>query len=64
MKESDEIAAVSKVEVEEVIAEIEGEINPDIISENPTGEYGTDGNDASDTKPENDGKEIDNPEKE
>ena len=60
MKESDEIAAVSKVEVEEVITEIEGEIN----TENPAGEYGTDGNNASDTQPENDGKEIDNPEKE
>ncbi len=57
MKESDEIAAVSKVEVEEVIEEaIEGE--------NPAGEYGIEGDKASDTETENDGKEIDNPEKE
>jgi DNA gyrase subunit A len=59
MKESDEIAAVSKVEVEEVIAEIEGEVN----SENPATDYGTDENNASDTATD-DGKEIDNPEKE
>ena len=57
MKESDEIAAVSKVEVEEVIEEaIEGG--------NPAGEYGIEGDKASDTETENDGKEIDNPEKE
>ncbi|MGZ4117926.1 MAG: DNA gyrase C-terminal beta-propeller domain-containing protein, partial [Bacteroidia bacterium] len=60
MKEGDEIAAVSKVEVEEVVEEAETAIN----SENPAGEYGTESNNASDTQPENDGKEIDNPEKE
>ena len=57
MKESDEIAAVSKVEVEEVIEEV-------IEGENPAGEYGIEGDKASDTETENDGKEIDNPEKE
>lgn len=57
MKESDEIAAVSKVEVEEVIEEA-------IEAENPAGEYGIEGDKASDTETENDGKEIDNPEKE
>ncbi|MBA3970634.1 MAG: DNA gyrase subunit A, partial [Bacteroidetes bacterium] len=58
MKETDEIAAVSKVEVEEVLEEA-------LAAEIPEGEYGTEGPDASkeDTE-ENDGKEVDTPENE
>jgi DNA gyrase subunit A len=63
MKESDEIAAVSKVEVEEVIEEVEGAITAE-TSENTAVDYGTESNNASDTQPENDGKEIDMPETE
>lgn len=59
MKETDEIAAVSKVEVEEIEAE---ESTPS--SENPTTEYGNDTPDASSDTTENDGKELDTPETE
>jgi DNA gyrase subunit A len=60
MKETDEIAAVSKVEVEEVIEEVEAEGVTG--TENPAAEYGKDDASASDTTPENDGKDIDTPE--
>ncbi len=56
MKETDEIAAVSKVEVEEV-TEADENVSTDI----PTAEYGNDGTDASSNNPENDGKELDTP---
>ncbi len=55
MKESDEIAAVSKVEVEE---EIEETI---VDTTTPTGEYGNEGPDTSSDNTENDGKELDTP---
>jgi DNA gyrase subunit A len=48
LKEGDEIAAVTKVEVEE-----------EEIVENPTAEYGNEGNNASDTTEENTGTEND-----
>ncbi len=54
MKETDEIAAVSKVEVEEEIDEVS-------TTETPTAEYGNDGTDASSENTENDGKELDTP---
>ena len=56
MKESDEIAAVSKVEVEEEL-----EITEEPTTESPTTEYGNDGTDASSDNTEIDGKELDNP---
>ena len=56
MKEGDEIAAVSKVEVEEEVEVVEG-----TTTETPTGEYGNDGPDASSENTENDGKELDTP---
>ncbi len=56
MKEGDEIAAVSKVEVEEEIEAIEG-----ATSETPTAEYGNDSTDTSSDNTENDGKELDTP---
>ena len=61
MKETDEIAAVSKVEVEveEVI-----ETDETLSSENPIGENGNDAPDASLGNTENDGKELDSPETE
>ena len=59
MKETDEIAAVSKVEVEEVI-----ETDETLSSENPSGENGNDAPDASLGNTENDGKELDSPETE
>jgi DNA gyrase subunit A len=59
MKETDEIAAVSKVEVEEVI-----ETDETLSSENPIGENGNDSPDASLGNTENDGKELDTPETE
>jgi len=59
MKETDEIAAVSKVEVEEVI-----ETDETLSSENPIGENGNDAPDASLGNTENDGKELDTPETE
>jgi len=57
MKEGDEIAAVSKVEVEEEEVEALGETT----SETPTAEYGNDGPDASSDNTEIDGKELDTP---
>ncbi len=54
MKEGDEIAAVSKVEVEE-------EIEESTTMETPSPEYGNDGTDASSENTENDGKELDTP---
>ena len=59
MKETDEIAAVSKVEVEEVI-----ETDETLSSENPIVENGNDAPDASLGNTENDGKELDSPETE
>ena len=59
MKETDEIAAVSKVEVEEVI-----ETDETLSSENPIGENGNDAPGASLGNTENDGKELDSPETE
>lgn len=56
MKEGDEIAAVSKVEVEEEIEALEG-----TSSETPTAEYGNDSTDTSSDNTENDGKELDTP---
>ena len=56
MKEGDEIAAVSKVEVEEEVETAEG-----IATETPTAEYGNEGTDASSENTENDGKELDTP---
>ena len=56
MKEGDEIAAVSKVEVEEEIEAVEG-----TTTETPTAEYGNEGPDASSENTENDGKELDTP---
>ncbi|CAN5562251.1 DNA gyrase subunit A [soil metagenome] len=60
MKESDEIAAVSKVEVEEEIEAIEGTIT-ETTTETPAAEYGNEGPDASSENTENDGKELDTP---
>jgi len=57
MKEGDEIAAVSKVEVEEEEVEALGETT----SETPTAEYGNDVPDASSDNTEIDGKELDTP---
>lgn len=57
MKETDEIAAVSKVEVEDEIEEA-------LTSENPATEYGNESTDTSSDKTENDGKEVDTPENE
>ncbi len=56
MKEGDEIAAVSKVEVEE-----EDITSNTTSTETPAGEYGNDGPDASSENTENDGKELDTP---
>lgn len=56
MKEGDEIAAVSKVEVEEEVEVAEG-----TTTETPTAEYGNEGTDASSENTENDGKELDTP---
>src|ERR1035437_536835 len=53
LKETDEIAAVTKVDIDEVVASIENE-------ENTTENYGTEGNNASDTETNTDTKEIDN----
>jgi len=56
MKEGDEIAAVSKVEVEEEVEVAEG-----TATETPTAEYGNEDTDASSENTENDGKELDTP---
>ena len=56
LKEGDEIAAVTKVDVDEVVENIEGIENTDI----PTAEYGNGESDASDTTENNDGKDVDN----
>ncbi len=53
LKETDEIAAVTKVDIDEVVESIENE-------ENPTENYGTEGNNASDTETNTDTKEVDN----
>lgn len=53
LKETDEIAAVTKVDIDEVVESIENE-------ENPTENYGTEGNNASDSETNTDAKEIDN----
>ncbi len=56
LKEGDDIAAVTKVDVEEEVINAEGAENP----ENGTTEYGNDTNNASDNTESNDGKEVDN----
>ncbi|MCX6295767.1 MAG: DNA gyrase subunit A [Bacteroidetes bacterium] len=56
MKETDEIAAVSKVEVEEVT-----ELDETASTDTPTADYGNDGTEASSSNTENDGKELDTP---
>jgi DNA gyrase subunit A len=55
LKETDAIAAVTKVEVEEEV-ETENLEN----GENVNPEYGNDANNASDNTETNDGKEVDN----
>lgn len=56
MKEGDEIAAVSKVEVEE-----EDIVSNAASTETQAGEYGNEGTDTSSDNTENDGKEVDIP---
>ncbi|MBL7890752.1 MAG: DNA gyrase subunit A [Bacteroidia bacterium] len=53
LKEGDDIAAVTKVDVEEEVENVEG-------AENTSPEYGNDANNASDNTESNDGKEVDN----
>jgi DNA gyrase subunit A len=63
LKETDEIAAVTKVDIDETVENIENAIaneNP----ENTTEEYGNTGADASDNTENNDGKDVDNAEPE
>ncbi len=55
LKETDAIAAVTKVEIDE---EVESEILENGENVNP--EYGNDANNASDNTESNDGKEVDN----
>jgi DNA gyrase subunit A len=54
LKETDEIAAVTKVDIDEAVESIE---NTEGV-ENPTLEYGTEENNASDTSENNDGKDV------
>jgi DNA gyrase subunit A len=62
LKETDEIAAVTKVDIDETVESIENAAaaeNQEISSEEGT-EYGNDAPDASDSKENNDGKDVDN----
>jgi DNA gyrase subunit A len=59
LKEGDEIAAVTKVDIEEGIEETENAV-PENTENNP--EYGNDSDAASDNTAGDDGKEIDTPE--
>ncbi|MBN8697003.1 MAG: DNA gyrase subunit A [Bacteroidetes bacterium] len=53
LKEGDDIAAVTKVDIDEEVENVEG-------AENASTEYGNDANNASDNTESNDGKEVDN----
>lgn len=54
LKETDEIAAVTKVDIDETVEDIE----------NPTPEYGVEGENTSDNTENSDGKDVNNPEEE
>jgi DNA gyrase subunit A len=65
LKETDSIAAVTKVDIDETVASIENTENPESPETpdtiNPEGNYGNEGENTSGTT-ENDGKDIDTPE--
>jgi DNA gyrase subunit A len=58
LKETDEIAAVTKVDVDEAMESLEAAEGTETL-ENPSEEYGN-GNDAASDNSESDGKEVDN----